>query len=541
MIELAKARQQADLTRLPDEGYTYDADAAHKVRQFFESYLTHYKAEWAGQRLNLEPWQYEDILAPVFGWYRPDGTRRYREAYIEIPRKNGKTLIAAGVGLYLMLADDEPAAEIYAAATKKDQAKLCWSDAAQMVKMSQVLGSKVKVYRSNMHVLGTASKFEPLGADSSTLDGLNPHGTIIDELHAHKNRLVYDVLKTAYGSRRQPLTWIITTAGLFDPESIGWQKHEHAVRVLRGEVEDDSFFAYIACADPEDDPFDEETWRKANPNYGVSVKEDYLAQQAEDAQKQPSFYNSFLRYHLNIWTQSESRWIDADKWAACGGPIDVAELEGRQCWGGFDMSNTNDLTALALVFPPEDDPDGDWILLVYHWCPADSAQERSQRDGVMYTNWIREGYIEATPGNVVDYSRVKAAIAQITEPYAMQELWYDPWNSSQLTLELADDYGLNTLPCRQGFVSLNEPSKEFERLVYSGRLRHGDNPVLRWQASHITVKTDPAGNIKPDKGASREKIDGLVAAVMAIGAAKKAQQSIAGIYDDEGPMVIDFG
>lgn len=545
MIDLVRARQERDLERLPDLGFTFDPPhhrqphltCAEYVRTFIESYCHHYKGEWAGQRFTLENWQYDDILRPIFGWKRPDGTRRFREAYVEVPRKNGKTILAAGIGLYLFLADDEPGAEVYCAATKEQQAKILWGDAAQMVEMSPKLDRMVgKHRRRNLHRYATSAKFDYLGADSKTQDGLNAHGILLDELHEHRNRGVYDKLTKSTGARRQPLTFIITTAGLYNPESIGWQKHDHAVKVLNGDVEDDAFFAFIACAAEDDDPFDEATWQKANPNYAVSKYPTYMEIEAGKAKAQPSAYNSFLRFELNIWTQAETRWLDAEAWKKCAGwQADPDELLGQLCYAGLDMSTTTDLTALALVFPEE------WKVLLYLWCPRESILKRAQADGAPYDAWTHDGILTATSGDAVDYSAVLDSIVTLSEQYAVQELWFDPWNASQMAQELAEQHGIHTVQCRQGFASLNGPSKAFERLLYSGELKHGDNPALNWMASHVAKKEDPAGNIKPDKSASSERIDGIVALVMGIGAATAAEQGVSGMYDDDDPLVLEIG
>jgi phage terminase large subunit-like protein len=335
------------------------------------------------------------------------------------------------------------------------------------------------------------------------------------------------------GARRQPLEFNITTAGVYDPTSVGWEMHERAEKVLRGEVEDPEFFAYIACADPTDDPFDEATWEKANPNYGISLKPEAVRKEAHDAQLMPSYYNTFLRYHLGIWTQQATRWIDMEKWNECGGTFDANTLAGRPCYVGLDMSNTQDITALVAVFPE----DG-YKVLCRFFVPDESIATRTKKDSVQYDTWARLSHITATPGGVVDRKAVTRAILQWSDEYDLRELWYDPWSAEAYCAELGEDYGVPVVACRQGFVSLNEPSKEFEKLVYSGELQHGDNPVLTWMAGHIVKREDSSGNIKPDKKESREKIDGIVALIMAVGAANKGGGGEWGIYDDSEPLVL---
>ena len=314
----------------PDKGYRFDLDAGLRVIQFIESYCRHYKGEWAGTPMLLEGWQ-KVILLETFGWKRADNLRVHRTMWLELGRKNGKSALAAALGLYLLIADDEPGAEVYSSATKRDQARIVFSFAKEMVSQSPELQKFIKIQRTNMSVLRTRSKFEPLSAEGDTLDGLSPHGNIIDELHSHKDRGVYDKLVTAQASRRQPLTVCITTAGIYDPAQIGWQLHDHATSILKGTIEDDSWFVWISEADEEDDPYNVETWQKANPNLGISIYPDFLEQRASEALSQPSSMNAFTRLHLNMWTQQIERWIDMDNWNSCGHEFEIDSLEGREC------------------------------------------------------------------------------------------------------------------------------------------------------------------------------------------------------------------
>jgi phage terminase large subunit-like protein len=497
-------------------GFFFDSTSAEHPITFIESLCRHHKGEWAGKPLLLEDWQ-KRIIRAVFGWKRADGSRRYRIAYIEVPRKNGKSELAAALGLYLLVADHEPGAEVYSSATKKDQAKIVHDTATAMVKASPELKRFVKVFRNNLHVPRLGSKFEPLGADSNTLDGLNPHGNIVDELHAHKDRGVWDVLDTAMGARRQPLTLAITTAGVYESESIGWLQHEHAVKVLEGVVEDDAFFAFVAAADEGDDWAVEETWQKANPNYGVSVKPEYLKAQSEKAATQPSFLNTFLRLHLDRWTQQRDRWLTIEHWNACEADLARAEYEQREvsllgmpCYGAFDLSTKLDISALVLFFPDTN------TLLCRFWVPEENIMERVRRDRVPYDAWVRDGWLKATPGNVIDYEFIKQEVIALAARYDLREIGFDPWNATQIATQLGGDEGLALVEVRQGYKTLSEPAKEFEKLVVSKALRHGGHPVLRWMVSNVAIRTDPNGNIAPDKAASSDRIDGVVASIMAL-------------------------
>jgi phage terminase large subunit-like protein len=508
-------------------GLRFDLAAGMRAVKFIEGYCQHHKGEWAGKPMLLEDWQ-RDVLSQIFGWLRADGTRRYRTAYVEIPRKNGKSQKAAGVGLFLTVADGEPGAEVYSSATKRDQARIVWSEAAATVKSSPKLKRFVKAYRNSITVERTGSKFEPLSADSNTLDGLNPHGNVVDELHAHKDRGVWDVLDTAMGARRQPLTLAITTAGKYEPEGIGWQMHDYAVKVLEGVIDDDSFFAFIAAADePQGDQLDyyftEKAQRQANPNWGVSVKPDYLAKQAEKAQSQPSFLNEYLRLHLNVWTRTVTRWLSLERWADSepapgldARPASIARelsLAGRQCFGGLDLSTKLDLCAFGLVFPGEN---GFIDVVCRFWLPEQTMANYAKKGQRHYETWAREGWLTTTPGNVIDYEFIRSEVNKLSKVFAVQQIAFDPWGATDLANRLTAD-GLTMVECRQGFQSLSEPSKDLEARVIEKKVRHANNPILRFCVSNAVVRRDPAGNIKPDKEKAVDRIDGVVAVIMALG------------------------
>lgn len=504
-------------------GLWFDPAAGERVIQFIEGFCRHHKgSEWAGKPMTLEEWQ-KNLLRQAFGWKRADGTRRFRVLYAEVARKNGKSQIAGALGLYLLVADGEAGAEVYSSATKKDQARIVWDCAAAMVKASPELKRFVKAYRNNLHVERTSSKFEPLGADSSTLDGLNPHGNIIDELHAHKDRGVWDVLDTAMGARRQPMTIAITTAGTFDVESIGWQQHDYAVKVLEGIIEDDNFFAFIAAPDDGDDHFGPVAQQKANPNYGISIKPTFLADQAEKAKLQPHFTNEYLRLHLNIWTQQLTRWLSVERWAESD-PVPAganvrelaAAMEARlaraKCWGGLDLSSKLDLSALTLVFPEADDVIS---LVCRFWLPEATIEAYGRKGQRHYETWARDGWIIATPGDVIDYEFIRAEVNALSKRFALQELAFDPWGATDVANRLMGD-GIQMVECRQGFNTLSEPSKDFEARIVSRKVRHGGHPVLRFCVSNAVVKKDAAGNIKPDKEKAAQRIDGVVSTIMGL-------------------------
>jgi len=516
LVKLACERHLRDLETGKEHGLHFDSEQAERVIAFFPL-LKHSKGEWAGQSFILEPWE-AFIIGSLFGWKRADGTRRFRTAYVSVARKNGKSTLTAGIGNYMAFFDDEQGAEVYCAAMKREQAKIVWSEAARMVKRTPALNRRIKSFVGNLHVEAAAQKFEPLGADADNMDGLNVHCAIIDELHAHKTRNVLDVLTTATGARRQPLVFIITTAG-FDRNSVCWEQHDYSVKVLEGIIPDDTFFCFVAGIDEGDDWRDEAVWPKANPNLGVSVKAEDLRTKCQRAIEVPGQQNAFRRLHLNEWTEQADRWLDMATWDENGHPFDPMLLKGHECYAGLDLSSTADLTALELWFPDEQK------ALCYFWVPEEGIRQRAERDRVPYDVWTRQGYIEATEGNVVDYDIIRVRTNELKELYNIKELAIDRWNSTQLQIQLAGD-GFAVVPFGQGFASMTAPTKEMERLILERGLNHGGNPVLRWMASNVAVVQDAAGNLKIDKAKSTEKVDGMVALAMAIGRAMVRSGSI---------------
>ena len=529
-LRLAVDRHSHDLATGAEQGLWFDKEAGTHVVDFFQ-FLKHSKGEWAGQTVTLEPWQMFALWV-LFGWKRADGLRRFRTAYMEVARKNGKSTLASGVGLYLLDADGEPGAEVYSAATKRAQAQITHAEATRMVKASPFLRRRIRAFRDNLHIPDTAAKFEPLGRDADSMDGLNIHGAIIDEVHAHKTRDVWDVLETATGSRRQPLLFGITTAG-FDRQSLCWDLHEYTEKVLQGVIRDDTFFGLIFSIDEGDDWQSPGVWAKANPNIGVSVKPDDLERKADKAKEMPSALNSFLRLHLNVWTQSETKWLDLEHWRACGGAVDTEGLRGRSCYGGLDLSSTTDISALVLVFPPLADEDPYQVLCRF-WIPEDNMRLRSKRDRVPYDVWTRQGLIATTPGNVIDYDFIVAEVDELAQKYDIAEIAFDRWGATRIYQKL-EDARMTMVQFGQGFASMSPPMKELEKIVLSGQLAHGGNQVLTWMADNLVAREDPAGNIKPDKEKSVERIDGMVALIMGLDRAIRHETSV---YAERGLLEI---
>ena len=513
-VRLAVERYYADLDRALDEGRYFDKKAAMRAIHFIEK-LKHTKGEWAGQRFRLEPWQ-QFVLWNIFGWKNADGTRRFRYAYIEIARKNGKTALSAGIGLYMLFADGESRPEVYSAATVKDQAKICFSDAVEIVKATD-LKNYLTPYRNSIVYELKGGTMKPLSSDYGTHDGLNPSCGIIDEFHAHKDSGMFDVIKSAFGARRQPLMFVITTAG-FNKSGACYAYRENVIKVLRGVNEDDSLFGIIYTLDDKSEWDDPKMWIKANPNLGVSLSADYLADQVKDAKNRPEAVRNVMTKNVDLWVDAERTWILDDAWQKCIGTTAPADLKGCACWGGLDLSNVSDITAYVLLFHENDR----FQLLPHFWIPEEKMREKIRKENINYDKWVAEGYVTVTTGNVIDYDFVKADILRIVADYDLRTSAYDRWNSSQTIIDLQNE-GMECNPFGQGYGSMSAPTKEFEKLVLTGKIEHFGNPVLRWMLASTLVKTDPAGNIKPDKEKSTQKIDGIVAAIMALGEWMTAQ------------------
>lgn len=513
-----KTRKSSSLAESSDErggGFFFDADSADRAVLFIERLCKHWKGEWAGQRLLLEPWQRE-FIRQLFGWKNPDGTRRYRTAYLTVAKKNGKSTLAAAIALYVLFADGEAGAEIYSAAADRGQAAIVFRDARRMVEQSRSLRSRCEIFRSSIFVPASQSRYEVISADAPTKHGFNAHAVIFDELHAQRTRELYDTLKGAGAARRQPLFLIITTAGN-DRRSICYEVHERAKRIAAEPELDPSFLPVIFETGKEEDWRDEAVWAKANPNLGRCVKVEFLRAEFLEAKDSPAKQNAFRQLHLNQWTEQAVRWIDMDVWKENGGFVDPAALTKRECFAGLDLSSSTDVSALVLVFPPKADETLNRVL-PFFWIPGENIARRVRRDAVPYDAWVREGWVTATQGNVVDQGFIRQKINELGKVYRIRELVYDRWGAQKISTELQDD-GFTVVPFGQGFKDMSPAAREFERLLLRREIAHSGNPVLRWMASNVAVRRDPADNIKPDKAESADRIDGIVALVMAIGRA----------------------
>jgi len=514
LVRSACERHFRDLDQAKKKGFVWRSDIAKYAIEFAE-YCRHSKGEWAGQRLTLSPWQ-AFVRGSAFGWLRTDGLRRFRVVYEEVARKNGKSTSAATVALKCLVADDEPGADVFSAATKKEQARIVFDEARRMVMRSEDLQKIVSVYRASLAVDRTLSSFQPLSSDDRTLDGLNPHAVVIDELHKHRNRAVLDVLDTAMGSRRQPLLWIITTAGDDNPESVYAQERAYAENVVSGNFQDDEWLIYIATLDPGDRWDDPACWIKANPNLGVSVKLGDLTRQCRAAKNNPARQIEFKRLRLNVRTASATQYITGPIWDANSlGPFDPAELVGRRCFAGLDLSSKVDLSAWVKLFPPVDQGDR-WRVVARFWMPADTVDQKTDRDQVQYRRWIDEGLIEPTQGNIIDHTEIERAVLEDARIFDITSIAYDPWNATQLAVSLQNS-GMAMKEFIQGIRSYTAPTKELLVWLLANRLDHGGNPVLRWMALNMRVQTDKNENAMPTKKVSIGRIDGMSALIMSIG------------------------
>lgn len=518
-------------TPLPPDvpGAWFDRAAVDKVVKALRA-LRHTKGKWAGLPVELEPWQLEHIVAPIFGWKHPDGSRIIRTAWIEMPRKNGKSTVASGLALVLLCADGEQGAEVYSAAGSRPQAQIVFDEAKKMARATPSLSKKLRLLAGTISVLKTGSRYQALSRIAEAAHGLNVSGAIVDEVHVHKSRHLIDAIETGTGARRQPLVIFLTTADDGDETSIYAEKHNYTVQLAKRVVADASFYGVIWAAEEADDPFSETTWRKANPGLGVTVSLDYIRQEAHRAKMLPAYLPTFLRLSLNRRVRSENRALNIADWDQSAGLVVEEQLAGRVCYGGLDLASTLDIAAFVLVFPGED---GTYDLLCRFWTPEATMPERSRRDQVPYQFWVDQGLLIATPGEVIEYAAIEREIERLGERFNIREIAYDRWGAAQ-TRQNLEGAGFTMVDMGQGYASMSAPTKELLKLVISRKLRHGGQAVLRWMADNLVVRSDASGNQKPDKEKSRQKIDGMVAAIMALDRATRHEPPKRSVYEDRG-------
>lgn len=503
----------------------------------FINSLKHTKGVWYGKNFELLPWQ-DKIVRDLFGTLKPNGYRQYNTAYIEIPKKQGKSELAAAVALYLTCGDGEYGAEVYGCAADRQQASIVFDVAVEMINQCPALKKRCKILASQKRIvyLPLKSFYQVLSAESYTKHGLNVHGVIFDELHAQPNRALYDVMLTGSGdARKQPLYFLITTAGT-DRNSICYEVHRKAEDVINGKKNDPTFYPVIYGIKDDDDWTDEKNWYKANPSLDITVDIDKIRAAFNNAKENPAEENLFRQLRLNQWVKQSIRWMPMDKWNLCSYAVDKERLKGRICYGGLDLSSTTDITAFVLVFPPEDE-DGKYEVLPFFWLPEETLELRVRRDHVPYDTWKAKGLIMTTEGNVVHYGFIEKFIEELGTQYNIKEIAYDRWGAVQMVQNL-EGMGFTIVPFGQGYKDMSPPSKELMKLVLEKKIVHGGNEVLEWMVDNIYIKTDPAGNIKPDKEKSTEKIDGAIALIMALDRAIRHGGQQESVYNERGIIIL---
>ena len=561
---------------------------------FFRDVLRLSGGDFEGKPFILESWK-AFIVGSLFGWHLLDGRRRFQTSYVEVAKGSGKSPLAAGVGHLGFVADHEPRAEIYAAATKKDQAMILFRDAVAMRDQSPHLAARqqksgVGEKCWNLADHSTASWFRPISSDEDSQSGPRPHFALVDEIHEHKTDVVINMLAAGFKSRRNPLMFMITNSG-FDRETVCWRWHEYVTKILKRTIQNDRVFGFICCLDAcdkhwlegQEQPVDNcrdcddwstegPHWEKANPSLDIIPGREYLRSQVQKGLDMPAEQNTIRRLNFGYWTNQATRWLSMEAWDQCSGAIDFAQLRGRECILGLDLANKIDIAALVLLFPPEQLPlvekkadaepaegemvysaidverlNGEFIVLPYFFIPKDNITEAMRRDNVPYDAWVRQGLMDATEGNVIDYSAIKQKIIALNDLYPVRTKYeknvtyhlagYDPWNATEFANDMRERFSINMIEVRQGYQTLSEPTKEMARLIKAKKVRHGGNPVLRWMADNMVVRTDPAGNIKPDKEKSKKKIDGIAALVMALSLAlRNAAGPTRSVYEDRGVL-----
>ena len=514
----------------------YDKAKADRAVKFIEN-LCHTKGKWAGKRFWLLPWQ-EQLIRDIFGIVKPDGYRQFRTAFVEICKKVGKSELAAAVALYLLYADNEPSAEVYGAAADRQQASIVFDVARQMVEMSPALLKRSKLMTATKRIVnyGNSGYYQVLSAEVGGKHGFSVSGLVFDEIHTQPNRQLYDVLtKGSSDARQNPLHFIITTAGT-DRHSIAYELHTKAVDILEGRRVDPTFYPVVYGLKDDEDWEDEANWYKVNPSLGYTVDIERLRDAYREAKQNPADEVTFKWLRLNMWVSSTVAWIPDAIFMKGNEEIDLAALEGRDCYGGLDLSSTGDITALVLMFPPRDE-DEKYILLPFFWVPEETIPQRVKAASVPYDIWEKQGYLLSTEGNVIHYNFIEKFINDLAEKYHIVEIAVDRWNATQMIQNLEGD-GFTMVTFGQGFASMSGPTKDFYRLLMEGKIIHGGHPVLRWMAGNVVVDTDPAGNIKVTKAKSKEKIDGIVAAIMALDRCIRNQTEPQGsVYDERGLLV----
>lgn len=519
-VRLAAQRHLDDLVRGPARGLIWRPELAQHAIDFIEC-LRHYQGEAAGKRFWLSAFQ-KFIVGSLFGWYTAEGQRRYRIGFVEIGKGSGKTPLGAAIALYGLVADGEAGAEVYTAATSKDQAAICFNDAKEFARACGPLRDRLSIGLANIAYLAKSSYLRPVSAEGRGLDGKRPHVVIVDELHEHPSPVVYVKMRAGTKGRTRALILSITNSG-FDKLTVCGEHHDYSIKVLQGVLENDSWFAYVAALDKNDDPLnDPACWIKANPNLGVSLTTQYLEEQVREARNLPSQRSLVLRLNFCRWTEASENHIDLAHWDQCATPVQASALAGRKAFGGLDLASVSDFCALVWTFPPETEG-GLWEVLARLYLPEAAVTKMRERYMLPIDQWIEEGLVTVTPGNVTDYGFIRRDITADRDAFDVQAIGFDRYNSSQLVTDLMAD-GAPMVRIGQGYASMSAPCKEVERLYMSHRLAHGGHKVLRWMASNVVATKDAAENIKYDREKSTQKIDGMVSLAMSISVAIAPQE-----------------
>lgn len=514
----------------------FDEAKAQRTLRFINN-LKHTKGQWRGVPFDLLPWQ-EQIVRDVFGTVKENGYRKYNTAYVEIPKKNGKSELAAAIALYMTCGDGEWGAEVYGCASDRQQASIVFDVAIDMIDQCPALKKRVKPIMSVKRIVyqPTNSFYQVLSAEAYTKHGLNVHAVIFDELHSQPTRELFDVMTKGSGdARTQPLFFLITTAGT-DRHSICFEQHQKAEDILIGRKVDPTYYPVIYGINDDDDWGSEANWYKANPSLGHTIDIEKVRNAYTSAKENPAEENIFRQLRLNQWVKQSTRWMPMDKWDACAFAVNPAELEGRDCYAGLDLSSTTDITAFVLIFPPRNEEEK-YVVLPFFWIPEENLRLRVRRDHVPYDVWEKQEVLKTTEGNVIHYGFIEKFIEELGQKYHILEIAFDRWGAVQMVQNL-EGMGFTVVPFGQGYKDMSPPTKELMKLTLEERLAHGGNPTLRWMMDNIFVRQDPAGNIKMDKEKSTEKIDGAIATVMALDRAIRNKGNNASVYDDRGILIL---
>lgn len=515
----------------------YDKQKADIAVNFIQC-LSHTKGQWYAKRFELMDWQ-EQIIRDIYGTVKSNGYRQFNTAYIEIPKKNGKSELAAAVALLQLCCDGEQRAEVYSCAADRQQASIVFDVAADMVGLCPALAKRCKVLRANKRIVYTPTNsfYQVLSADAANKHGFNVSGVVFDELHTQPNRKLFDVMTKGSGdARKQPLYFLITTAGT-DVNSICYEVHQKALDIIEGRKHDQTFYPCIYGIPENADWTDPKIWHLANPSLGETIDIEKVQAACDSARENPGEENAFRQLRLNQWVKQAVRWMPMEKWDGCSFEVDEKELKGRICYGGLDLSSTTDITAFALVFPPRNESEK-YVILPFFWIPEENVDLRVRRDHVPYDVWKRQGFLQTTEGNVIHYGFIENFIEELGKRFNIREIAFDRWGATQMVQDL-ENIGFTVVPFGQGFKDMSPPTKELYKLVLEKRIAHGGNPVLRWNVDNIFIKRDPAGNIKADKAKSTEKIDGAIAMIMALDRAIRCGNDTSeSVYDERGLLIL---